>query len=295
MLVKNKDASFLTKSLQARTVFANQIVAQQKFEQGCGRFPQLDSGSGGTLEFSNKILLSEGEVLTSPTFKASLLAGNTCPVPAAAPTGPTDQIAASLTTSLAAYTAASTNDWIEITSAEYTALQTNVASTVKCGVSDSILTTAANTSLALVPIFIAPAVDGTNSLSIAANSYIYAVAFMYYVNGTTGMRIFANTNTAATNGYVQVGNALPATTGNTVTVQYYVRKGAATTNGATAGRLAIYDSAASSGLVTKGGVGVSSDYNNGLGGVPPTSSTSLNSSIASAVSLQGLTTTSKQW
>lgn len=294
MLVRNKDASFLTKSLQARTVYANQIVAQQKYEQGCGRLPLIDGGSAGTLEFSNKILLSEGEVLTSPTFKASLLAGNTCPVPAA-PAGPTDKIALSLTTSLAAYNAASTNDWIEITSTEYAALQINVANTSKCGVSDSILTTAANTSLAAVPIFIAPAVDGTNGFNILANSYIYAVAFMYYVNGTTGMRIFANTNTASQNGYVQVGNVLPATTGNTVTVQYYVRKGASTTNGATAGRLAIYDSAASSGLVTKSSAGIGSDYNNNLLGNPPNASTSLNLSIASAVSLQGLTTTSIQW
>jgi hypothetical protein len=293
MLVKNKDASFLTKSLQARTVYANQAVQQQKFEQGCGRQPRIDGGSAGTLEFSNKILLSEGEVLTSPTFKASLLAANACPTPAAAATGPTDQIAASLTTSLAAYTAASTNDWIEITSAEYAALQVNVTNTSQCGVNDTTLTTANLTSLAGIQIIVSPIVNSPNVLSIAANSYLYAVAFTYYVNNVSGIRIFTNTNTASKTGFVQVGNALPATTAATQAVQYYVRKGASTTNGATEGRLAIWDASPTSGLVTKGSAGTGTDYLHSV--TVPTSSSNLNQAIASTVSLQGLTTTTRQW
>lgn len=300
MLVKNKDSSFLTTKRRSKMIYANFIIQQQKFEQGCGGGPQIESGSASSHEFSNYILFKEGETLTTPAEKATLLATSQCPTTSVSVvSGPTDKIADSLSTSLAAYNAAATGDWIEITSSEYALLQTNVTDTSICGASTSILTTAISGSLSTVPIIAASIVDGTNVFAVPANTYIYAVAFAYDTNGKANIRIYANKNSAEVTpaGFVQQGNPLPATTvSGGVSVQYYVCKGVSTTNGATAGYLGFYDPNNNTGLNTKINTNIGIYYNQPGAGVIPTSSTRLIAQVTTpTLGFQGLATTTKQW
>ncbi|NBO61026.1 MAG: hypothetical protein EBU82_08655 [Flavobacteriia bacterium] len=297
MLVKNKDSSFLTTKRRSRTIYANFIVQQQKFQQGCGGGPQIESGSASSNEFSNYIIYKEGETLTTPTEQASILANGQCPVTAVVTISPpVDQIVASLSTSLAAYTAAATGDWVEITSSEYSLLQTNVTNTSICGASTSILTTATSGGYSSSPIISANVIDETNVFSLPANTYLYAVAFAYDTDAKANIRIYTNPSKTARTGYVQQGNPLPATTVSSVSVQYYVNKGVSSVSVATAGNMAIFDPNTNTGLCTKIFTNIGIYYVQTGAGVIPNSSTNLNgTNNASTVGFQGLATTTKQW
>lgn len=216
-----------------------------------------------------------------------------------------------MTTSLTAYNAAANDDWVKITSTEYANLQTNVLSTVKVGISDAYLTAAVASGLSLQDkSAITANTDTANTPAIPANNYLYAFAVKYGTNGqATDMRVFTNTSTSSFTGFNQVGSVLPPTDAITVpsvySINYYVRKGVTTTNGATSGLLSVFTGA------TAFSAGPLSFYQNfsvtnsmryllftpgATGGIPNSGSTlSGNLSGYGAFAIQGLTTNTIQW
>lgn len=224
---------------------------------------------------------------------------------------PPDRIVESLTTSLAAYNAAANDDWVKITSTEYANLQTNISGTTKAGISDSYLTAAVGAGLSLQDrsAIVANTVT-TNTPAIPANNYLYALAVKYATSSqATDMRVFTNTDTSSITGFNQVGSVLPPTDVVTVpavfSINYYVRKGVTTTNGATSGLLSIFSGQ------TASSIGPLSFYQNfsvtnsmryllftpGATGGIPNSSSVLSGSLSNygAFAIQGLTTNTIQW
>ena len=179
------------------------------------------------------------------TVVATNSVGNSAASSASSPVTPAvpgDAIAASLTTSLAAYNAAATDDWVVITSTEYASLQTNITGTTKVGLADSYLSGAVGTNASGLSQNKAALVSNTvtaQSLAIPANTYVYGFAFRYGGNiPSAGMLVYTNTNTGSAGGYNQVGNTLPPV--STVGISYFVRKGVSATNGGTAGLLGFF-------------------------------------------------------
>jgi hypothetical protein len=223
-----------------------------------------------------------------------------------------DAIAASLTTSLSAYNSASTDDWVKITSSEYSALQTNISGTTKVGLADSYLTgTSGSNGSGLTQNSSALVSNTVTALNVAipANNYVYAFALRYVTTTPSeGMRVYTNTNTGSTGGYNQVGNVLPSI--STAGVSYFVRKGVSTTNGATAGLLGFFTGTKMDYPGSFYGSGGYIGFNNYSSPTPPTMRYLLNSSGSvptanstltggipnyGAFQIQGLTTATKQW
>jgi hypothetical protein len=219
-----------------------------------------------------------------------------------------DEIVNSLTTSLADYTAASDDDWVKITSIEWTTLQTNISGTSKAGATDTVLSGAvgaglANSNAALV----ANSVTST-SPSIAANHYLYGFAMKWGALQTTaGIRVYTNTSTTNFSGFNQVGSALPDT--STAGIVYYVRKGVSNTNGSTAGILSFFTGTKMD-YPNPSFTGSAGDiaFNNSVtpkpgmlyllnSGTVPASPTTISGRLDNygAFAIQGLTTATKQW
>jgi hypothetical protein len=305
MLVKNKDASSIILRNQNKTLYANYIIQQTKFQGGCLGRITLESGRTG--DYSIVIKLKEGEQLTTLLEQQTDVSANLCPV-LSTPSLPdpylSDQIYLSLTTNQAVYRAAALGAWIPVTSTEYSAIQTSVTNTTLVGATTTLLNNAISQSLsASASMFISNFKDTTQP-AIPANSYIFAAAFQWRDSTSkSDIQLYANTNSAApTTGYSKVGGYFPST--GATGVQYYIRKGVAATNGATEGILGLYTGATS----TNGrpsGYWIGWRNVNGLGirylltETEPTSSTTLTSSISPPsnyyIGIQALTTTSVQW
>lgn len=304
MLTKNLASSDLIKQKQAKAIYLNYISQQQATNQGCAQRVQLQGGSGADNSASQQLVLAEGAIFTTVEQQQNQLSYASCPVnttPAAIPIPP-DQIALSLTTSLAAYNSATSGSWIRITSTEYNNLTTNISSTTIIGAKSNVLATA--TVYSTQPSFpvIASPLQSANQSAIPANSYLYAIAFRWTDStGTSGMQVYANTNSALNTGYTKVGSSLPAT--GTAGIQYYVRKGASTPNSATAGRLALFTghptvNGQPSGYwlaqIYSGTEGYS--YLAISNGIDPNASTDVNTvQNIGAVLIQGLASTAIQW
>lgn len=222
---------------------------------------------------------------------------------------PPDAIVDSLTTSLAAYNAAATDDWVKITSTEYANLQTNISGTAKVGISDAYLTAAAASGLTVTDQSAIVANTATaNTPAIPSNSYLYAFAIKYGNNlQATDMRVFTNTSTTSFTGFNQVGSVLPPTTTDLsgFSINYYVRKGVSATNGSTPGILSVFSGQTAS-SATRLGFYQNFSVNNsmryllftpGATGGAPNSSSVVSGSLANygAFAIQGLTTDTIQW
>jgi hypothetical protein len=228
--------------------------------------------------------------------------------PSPACTAGVDAIIRSLTTSLRNYQSASTDDWVKITSTEYTTLQTNISETTKVGGSDAVLSASVSGGLANHNSALISNSVTTQSPAIPANNYLYAFAVRWGTSeGGVGMRVYTNTNSAGTNGFTQVGGVIPTIT--TSGLSYYVRKGVSTTNGATAGTLACFtgtkmDYSNPNFTGSAGYIGFTTGitpkpimrYLLGDSSVPANSST-LSGSLSNygAFVIQGLTSNTKQW
>lgn len=221
---------------------------------------------------------------------------------------PPDAIADSLTTSLAAYQSAANDDWVKITSTEYSNLQTNISGTTKAGANDTLLNASSSGGLANNKAALVANSVTINSPAIPANHYLYAFAIRWTTNVTSeNMCVFTNTNSATTTGFNQVGSTLPPTTSSGIA--YYVRKGVSSTNGSTAGLLACFSgtkmdypnpnftgSAGYIGFTTSISPFPSMRYLLNDGTIPASNSTLTgNLSGYGAFVLQGLTTDTKQW
>jgi titin len=146
------------------------------------------------------------------------------------PVALTDRIISTLTTSLSAYNAANTDDWVAITVTEYNNLNTNVTSTTKVGIDDSYLSTATGSGLTNTNTALVANSATAKSLAIPANNYLYAFA-VKLTSSQAGidMSVFTNTNSAAVDGFNRVGSLLP--TISSPGISYFVRKSPSATNG----------------------------------------------------------------
>lgn len=201
-----------------------------------------------------------------------------------------DKISESLSTSLAAYTAAADGSWVKITSGEYATLQTKVSGTTRAGATDSTMTAiGTSTNFTTGSLFFTNVVSAATP-AIPANSYVYAVFFYY--NGTNStVSVYANNSTSSYTNFTKVGGTLPSTTAGN---NYYVLKGASTTTASVDGNLAMWHNNNINHGV-KANIGASGMRHTTTS--TPSSSSTLSSSFgnAAAFSLQALTTTSKQW
>lgn len=150
-----------------------------------------------------------------------------------------DTIVASLSTSLSDYQSAAADNWIKITSGEYTNLQTNVIGTTLSGITTDYLN--GTSSGGLTNPFSALVANSvtTKSPAIPANEYLYAFSVRWMTaEPAINMCVFTNTNSASSGGFNKVGGVLPTPTA--AGLSYYVRKGVFATNGTTAGLLACF-------------------------------------------------------
>lgn len=207
----------------------------------------------------------------------------------------TDQIAASLTTSLSAYRSAANGTWVNITSTEYAALQTNVANT-SLGA-----TTAAQLNLTpqagwTFSKFIATNEADANCPAIPANSYVYAACYRYATAGHTGMQLYRNTASNVYSNFTQIGGDLPTTVTG---FNYAVLKDTTSTPVATAGLAAIFANTVSpQSLIFKGDLTVPTTVNTRylITNGPITTSTNVNTQFTKVnFMFQTLSTTVKQW
>lgn len=128
-----------------------------------------------------------------------------------------DYIKTQLTASLSAYNAASVNDWVKITSTEYSNIFTNIAGATKKGNTDTQINTRAVASGYTEAQFSINNVTGS-ALTISANEYPIAFATETW-NGNANVQF----------GYSTAFHSGAPTYGNSVTVTpvgacYYVRK-----------------------------------------------------------------------
>ncbi len=203
---------------------------------------------------------------------------------------PTDAIALSLTTSLSSYSAASAGTWVKITSAEYTSLQTGVSATALAGTTAAIYSAIGTSTNFTTGNLIFTNFVSAVTPAIPANSYVYAIAFYYNAINST-ISVYANDSTTSYTNFSKVGGTLPTTSpGN----NYYVLKTPISVTAVAAGNLALWSNDnINHGFkqsISAGGVRYVST-------ATPSSSSTLSSFFggASAFSLQGLTTTVKQW
>lgn len=297
-----KDASYVTLRNQNRMLYANYRIQQNNVQQGCQGVTRLQDGGVADADIIPKLL--EGARETTALEIQVDISSAACPVSIPVViVNPylTDKIYLALTTSAAAYQAAAAGDWVKVTSTEYAALKTGVTSTTTVGADNTLMAGATQGIVALTSIF-ANRYNGTSRVAIPTNNYFFAVAFVTNRDNQTGIRIFVNTNSTSTTGYVQQGTALPATTVPSGTVtQYYVLKGQSTaTSASNSTSIAAY----SPSTVTTTGIQVTTDpvvATNAIdwvntGGSVPTSSTVLSSNYTGyVVMLQGISASSIQW
>ena len=299
MIQRARDASFVTQKNQNRMIYANYLIQQYNVQQGEQIRVRLQGD--GIPQSSILPSLIDGLYETTASERDAILANNTqaTAAPAADPYL-TDKIYLSLTTTAATYKAAPVNTWVKITSTEYAALKTNITGLTTCGANDSAMGLSYSSNISN-RIIAANRYNGTNTVAIPVNNYLFAVQFIYAKNGEANNRIYTNADSSLKTGYVQQGGLLPATTVSLDGLkekQYYVLKGVSSVASASsATSFAIYDATTdiSNGIQISSGLSgaITTDYV--YSASVPTSSTSLSSSIAWVLGLQGLSASSVQW
>jgi hypothetical protein len=205
-------------------------------------------------------------------------------------TGGGDKIAEALTTSLSSYTSASDGSWVKITSAEYTTLQTKVSGTSLAGTTAVTYSAIGTSTNFTTGSLIFTNIVGAATPAIPANSYVYAIAF-YFNGNNSQISVYANDSVSSYTNFSKIGGTLPTTTAGD---NYYVLKGSSSVTAATNGNLAMW----SNDNVKHGfKQSISASGARYTTTATPTTSTTLSSQFlnSAAFSLQGLTTTTKQW
>jgi len=152
-----------------------------------------------------------------------------------------DQISASLTTSLSAYTSAANGTWVSVTSNEYATLQTNVANTSLGATTAAQLALASQAGFTMSK-FITTNTADANCPAIPANSYVYAACYRYATAGHTGMQLYRNTASNVYSNFTQIGGDLPTTVAG---YNYAVLKDTTSTPVANAGLAALFPNTSS--------------------------------------------------
>lgn len=302
-----KDASYVTLRNQNRMLYANYRIQQNNVQQGCQIRVGLENGGVADYDIIPKLL--EGALATTAAEIQIDISSAACPVttvPVVNNPYASDKIYQSLTTSQAAYQAAAIGTWVSVTSAEYTTLQTNVASTSIAGVNNTDFESTFAGNYSAFNLIVA---NRSNAVAAAVlgNTYLYAFAIVAALptisRALDSIYVYTNGSTSTYSGFSIVGSGpLPSLVAGR---NYFVRKGVAAVSAATDGLLAISapgDGTAAgsqsynipySTALTGGGFQVS--YGAGVS-LPATSSTSLtNFANTFTVGVQALTTSSIQW
>ena len=189
-----------------------------------------------------------------------------------------DLIQANLTTSLAAYSAAANDDWVQITQAEYDALAVGLGSVTEFGLADADYTTVART-------YLGDFTFGNTAATMPANSYVFAFKYASNTANVPAGGKFQVSSTSPNSGYAQLGSTLPAHS-PTADDAYFVIKGNTIQTTAT-GYAAIWTG---SNVAYGPGGGTASDlvWFNGDG-------QPANTFTNGPAFLQGLSTTVQQW
>lgn len=143
-----------------------------------------------------------------------------------------DFIRNNLSTSQSAYDAASDGDWITVTEAEYNALATGLSAVTRSGMPEASFLLS-NTSSFWSSNPHVTALAGTSVDKVPSGSYLFAFKFIRYESNTsTGSRVKLS-ETSETDGFENIGTALPDASGSESSIHYYVLKGNSTATTAT--------------------------------------------------------------
>ena len=150
-----------------------------------------------------------------------------------------DFIRENLSTSQSAYDAASDGDWITVTEAEYNALATEISSVTRSGMpEDNFLIS--NTTLGWSNYGHVTSLAGTSVDNVPTGSYLFAFKFIRHESNTSIESRVKLSETNETDGFVNVGTALPDASGNSSSIHYYVLKGNNTATTATNSYVGFY-------------------------------------------------------
>lgn len=297
MSTSNYNSSDLTNKRRNQMIYANFLIQQQQFNQGCSTRIILEGGSGARNQSSIYTEVQEATAETTLAEQTAILANNTCPVTTPPDPYLTDKIYLALTTNAAAYKAAAIGTWIAITAAEYASLKTALSGTTTVGLSDTNMGLDYTFSNLGGSAFVSNSYDGTNSVAIPASNYFFAVSFKYNVNNQTGNSVWVNgtsENAQTRTGFVKQGANLPTSVvPSGIVTLYYVYKGQSTaTTASGTSSFAISD-----GNTNTGGLrlasGVTTSYY--LFTATPSSSTVLSSRTLNTTGMQGISASSIQW
>lgn len=293
------DYTMRYKSLSGKVQYANRVVQDELVNSG----RKLTY----TVAFPDKTAsiladIRDGQVVTTPSEVATYLAEISTPSATVPDPYASDTIYLNLTTSASAYRSATVGSWVAVTSAEYSAIQTNLTGVATAGTTTSVFNTGTYSgALTFNNLFTANA-SSALAPAIVGNTYIFGFAIIVRTPLTTTMndiRVYTNSNTALYSGFSQLGSALPALVAGK---NYFIRKGVSAINAATDGLLAITapGDGTTSGQVynlpyNSAMTGGSLKYNNGVT-LPITLATNMLSTAPNwGFGIQALTSPTIQW
>jgi len=187
--------------------------------------------NSGTLTFTAVVNATDIPSLNIPDTQPQTYTLNTGALTATATgTRGTDAILGGLTTSASAYTSAANGTWVAITEAEYTAIQTSVASVVKAGQVDSpsLYTTAGDWGDLGIGFSATttPAAETANvTKAIPNGSWLYAYQFKTGAAATNRTNYLSLGTKGGTTGFATVLPAITGVTNTLLQLKQYVYKG----------------------------------------------------------------------
>lgn len=135
-----------------------------------------------------------------------------------------DMIRKNLSASLNDYDQTSDGNWVIITEAEYDALATEISSVTRSGMPENNFLVS-NTSLGWSNYGHVTSLAGTSVDKVPTGSYLFAFKFIRHESNTsTGSRVKLS-ETSETDGFENIGTALPNASGSSSSIHYYVLKG----------------------------------------------------------------------
>lgn len=150
-----------------------------------------------------------------------------------------DMIRNNLSTSQSTYDNASDGDWITVTGEEYNALATALSSVTKSGMPDADFLVS-NATLGWSNFGHVTSLAGTSVNKVPSGSYLFAFKFIRHEsNNSTGSRVKLS-ETSETDGFENIGTALPDASGSSSSIHYYVLKGNSTATTATDSYVGFY-------------------------------------------------------
>ena len=135
-----------------------------------------------------------------------------------------DMIRNYLSASLHDYDQTSDGLWVIITEAEYDALATGLSAVTRSGMPENNFLIS-NTSDGWSNFGHVTSLAGTSVDKVPTGSYLFAFKFIRHESNTSAGSQVKLSETSATDGFVNIGPALPTASGSSSSIHYYVIKG----------------------------------------------------------------------